>query len=124
MTSIQGDLIRAIRTAPCEVVVPDGPGHQIKYPTVEDFLRKVAEFTRNYPTQLGAGGFGKVYRGALPNGLVVVDEQEKQCKELLERMCKVAFWCVLRQPEVRPTMSMVVNMLEGHVEIPPPVYPF
>jgi hypothetical protein len=39
-------------------------------------------------------------------------------------MCKVAFLCVQEQPEARPTMSMVVNMLDGYMEIPPPVYPF
>ncbi|CAN6222402.1 unnamed protein product [Urochloa humidicola] len=49
---------------------------------------------------------------------------EEQWKETAGRMCKVAFLCAQEQPEARPTMSMVVNMLEGHVEIPPPVYPF
>ncbi|CAN6196839.1 unnamed protein product [Urochloa humidicola] len=49
---------------------------------------------------------------------------EEKWEETAGRMCKVAFLCVQKQPEARPTMSMVVNMLEGHVEIPPPVYPF
>ena len=44
--------------------------------------------------------------------------------ETAEMMCKVAFLCVQEQPKVRPTMSMVVNMVEGHLEIPIPVYPF
>uniref|UniRef100_A0A0D9WVB8 non-specific serine/threonine protein kinase n=1 Tax=Leersia perrieri TaxID=77586 RepID=A0A0D9WVB8_9ORYZ len=44
--------------------------------------------------------------------------------EQWERMCKVALLCVHGQPEMRPTMSTVVNMLEGHVEVPPPAYPF
>ncbi|CAL5078246.1 unnamed protein product [Urochloa decumbens] len=54
----------------------------------------------------------------------VAVEDEEKLKETAERMCKVAFLCVQEKPEARPTMSMVVNMLEGHVEIPPPPYPF
>ncbi|KAF8714053.1 hypothetical protein HU200_028048 [Digitaria exilis] len=51
-------------------------------------------------------------------------EEEERWKETAERMCKVAFLCVRELPEARPTMSMVVNMLEGYVDIPAPVYPF
>ncbi|XP_042443006.1 G-type lectin S-receptor-like serine/threonine-protein kinase SD2-5 [Zingiber officinale] len=52
--------------------------------TVEDFLNEIAGekpirftsqqldlFTGNYATQLGAGGFGSVYKGKLPNGVPV-----------------------------------------------------
>ncbi|XP_062188754.1 G-type lectin S-receptor-like serine/threonine-protein kinase At1g34300 isoform X2 [Phragmites australis] len=49
---------------------------------------------------------------------------EEQWRETVERMCKVAFLCAQEQPEARPEMSMVVIMLEGHVAIPTPVYPF
>ncbi|OEL21761.1 hypothetical protein BAE44_0017223 [Dichanthelium oligosanthes] len=42
----------------------------------------------------------------------------------MERMCKVAFWCVQQQPEARPPMGVVVKMLEGEMEIAPPVNPF
>ncbi|CAL5078249.1 unnamed protein product [Urochloa decumbens] len=45
-------------------------------------------------------------------------------KEIVERMCKVAFWCVQQQPEARPPMGVVVKMLEGEMEIAPPVNPF
>uniref|UniRef100_A0ACD5YK32 Uncharacterized protein n=2 Tax=Avena sativa TaxID=4498 RepID=A0ACD5YK32_AVESA len=48
-----------------------------------------------------------------------VDDQEK-----LERMCKVAFWCVQQQPEARPPMGLVVKMLEGEMDIAPPANPF
>ena len=44
--------------------------------------------------------------------------------ETVERMCKVAFWCVQQQPEVRPPMSVVVKMLEGQMDIAPPANPF
>jgi serine/threonine protein kinase len=40
------------------------------------------------------------------------------------RMCKVAMWCVQYQPEARPTMSGVIRMLEGEMEIVPPINPF
>jgi hypothetical protein len=49
---------------------------------------------------------------------------EERWREAVERMCKVAFLCVQEMPEARPTMSAVVNMLEGQVAVPPPVFPF
>lgn len=36
---------------------------------------------------------------------------------MVEKMCKVAFLCVQEQPETRPTMSVVVRMLEGEEDI-------
>ncbi|KAG1326437.1 putative rust resistance kinase Lr10-like [Cocos nucifera] len=45
-------------------------------------------------------------------------------REKAERMCKVALWCVQYQPEARPPMSKVIKMLEGEMEIAPPVNPF
>ncbi|KAG6471540.1 rust resistance kinase Lr10-like [Zingiber officinale] len=57
---------------------------QIRNTTVENFLNEIARekpirftsqqlalFTGNYATQLGAGGFGSVYKGELPNGVPV-----------------------------------------------------
>ncbi|RLN34958.1 G-type lectin S-receptor-like serine/threonine-protein kinase [Panicum miliaceum] len=44
--------------------------------------------------------------------------------QMVERMCKVAFWCVQQQPEARTPMGAVVKMLEGEMEIAPPVNPF
>lgn len=48
----------------------------------------------------------------------------KQCKETVERMCKVAFWCVQQRPEVRPPMGAVVKMLEGEMDVAAPPNPF
>ncbi|CAN6196838.1 unnamed protein product [Urochloa humidicola] len=52
------------------------------------------------------------------------EERQRDDKEIMERMCKVAFWCVQQLPEARPPMGMVVKMLEGEMEIAPPVNPF
>ncbi|XP_044964317.1 G-type lectin S-receptor-like serine/threonine-protein kinase At1g34300 [Hordeum vulgare subsp. vulgare] len=62
-------------------VVPDS---QIRDATVERFLKEIAGekpirftpqqlsgFTNSYSARLGAGGFGAVYKGMLPNGLTV-----------------------------------------------------
>ncbi|EER92773.1 rust resistance kinase Lr10 [Sorghum bicolor] len=55
------------------------------------------------------------------------DEQEhepRRDEEIVERMCKVAFWCVQQQPEARPPMGAVVKMLEGEMSVAAPVNPF
>ncbi|CAL5091111.1 unnamed protein product [Urochloa decumbens] len=52
------------------------------------------------------------------------ERQQRDDEEIVERMCKVAFWCVQQQPEARPPMSVVVKMLEGEMEIAPPANPF
>lgn len=49
---------------------------------------------------------------------------EEQNMEIVKRMVKVALACVQYRPESRPTMSLVVQMLEGLVEIPKPLNPF
>ncbi|KAF0915634.1 hypothetical protein E2562_037547 [Oryza meyeriana var. granulata] len=53
---------------------------------------------------------------------VAVDEQ--QCKEAVERLYQVAFWCMQQRPETRPPMGAVVKMLEGEMDVLPPVNPF
>ena len=42
------------------------------------------------------------------------------CKEV-ERVVKVAFWCIHDNHQLRPSMSKVVQMLEGHVPIGLPI---
>ncbi|XP_056168073.1 G-type lectin S-receptor-like serine/threonine-protein kinase LECRK3 isoform X1 [Syzygium oleosum] len=39
-------------------------------------------------------------------------------KRKLERMVKVALWCILEEPSLRPSMRKVLLMLEGTVDIP------
>uniref|UniRef100_A0A2N9EWS2 Protein kinase domain-containing protein n=1 Tax=Fagus sylvatica TaxID=28930 RepID=A0A2N9EWS2_FAGSY len=41
-------------------------------------------------------------------------------KTQLERMVKVALWCILDQPSLRPSMKKVLLMLEGTMDIPSP----
>ena len=48
----------------------------------------------------------------------------EQAEQMVELMCKVAFWCVQQPPEARPPMGAVVKMLEGEMEIAPPANPF
>nr|DAD29982.1 TPA_asm: hypothetical protein HUJ06_031450 [Nelumbo nucifera] len=44
----------------------------------------------------------------------------------LERLVKVAIWCIQEEPSLRPTMKKVTQMLEGIIEvsIPPCPFPF
>ncbi|KAF6174193.1 hypothetical protein GIB67_033725 [Kingdonia uniflora] len=44
-------------------------------------------------------------------------------KKRLERMVKVALWCIQDDPALRPHMKKVVLMLEGTIEIPVPPGP-
>ncbi|KAJ4715260.1 Receptor-like protein kinase 1 [Melia azedarach] len=53
--------------------------------------------------------------------LLVEDEDVDQ--KQLERMIKVALWCILDEPSLRPSMKKVLLMLEGTVEIPIPPNP-
>ncbi|RYR13944.1 hypothetical protein Ahy_B04g070674 isoform B [Arachis hypogaea] len=62
--------------------------------------------------------------GELQNSALVSELLLEKHKEMVERMVKVALWCVQYRPESRPMMSAVVKMLEGSVEISQPLNPF
>ncbi|CAN6241201.1 unnamed protein product [Urochloa humidicola] len=49
---------------------------------------------------------------------------DKKERETVERVCKVALWCVQYRPEDRPSMGSVVRMLEGEDQIAAPCNPF
>ncbi|CAN1333743.1 G-type lectin S-receptor-like serine/threonine-protein kinase LECRK2 [Linum perenne] len=49
--------------------------------------------------------------------LVVGGEEEDQLR-LVEKWVLIALWCVQEDPEVRPGMKRVLEMLEGLVEVP------
>ncbi|RYR13947.1 hypothetical protein Ahy_B04g070677 isoform A [Arachis hypogaea] len=62
--------------------------------------------------------------GELQDSTLVSELLLEKHKEMVERMIKVALWCVQYRPESRPMMSAVVKMLEGSEEIPQPLNPF
>ncbi|KAH9669179.1 non-specific serine/threonine protein kinase [Citrus sinensis] len=75
----------------------------------------------------------------LPEDQVILEEWVYQCfengnlgqliededvdKKQLERMIKVALWCILDEPSLRPSMKKVLLMLEGTMDIPIPPNP-
>ncbi|KAH7566015.1 hypothetical protein JRO89_XS08G0062800 [Xanthoceras sorbifolium] len=48
--------------------------------------------------------------------------EEVEAKQL-ERIIKVALWCILDEPSLRHSMKKVLLMLEGTVDIPTPPNP-
>ena len=89
------------------------PESQQWFPKLAWTKYEAGEFMDLLATGEGEGGGGEE------------EEEERQgCKEMVERMCKVAFWCVQQQPEARPPMGAVVKMLEGEMDIAPPINPF
>jgi hypothetical protein len=66
------------------------------------------------------------YQEETLDALVENDEQALDDRKNLERFVMVAFWCIQEDPSLRPTMSRVIQMLEGVVEvlIPPCPFPF
>ncbi|XP_027079507.1 G-type lectin S-receptor-like serine/threonine-protein kinase LECRK3 [Coffea arabica] len=53
---------------------------------------------------------------------LVGDQEVLEVREL-ERMIKIALWCIQDEPALRPSMKKVVLMLEGTVDIPVPPSP-
>ncbi|KAK2656278.1 hypothetical protein Ddye_009330 [Dipteronia dyeriana] len=60
------------------------------------------------------------FEGGELGRLVGVEEVEPK---QLERIIKVALWCILDEPSLRPSMKKVLLMLEGTVDIPTPPNP-
>ncbi|KAL5181756.1 G-type lectin S-receptor-like serine/threonine-protein kinase LECRK3 [Glycine soja] len=58
------------------------------------------------------------------DALVENDEEALSDKERLQKWIKIAIWCIHENPEMRPTIGMVVQMLEGFVQVsnPPPTF--
>ncbi|KAK4843515.1 hypothetical protein QYF36_009123 [Acer negundo] len=60
------------------------------------------------------------FEGGDLSQLVGIEEVEPK---QLERIIKVAVWCILEEPSLRPSMKKVLLMLEGTVDIPTPPNP-
>ncbi|KAJ0040228.1 hypothetical protein Pint_26606 [Pistacia integerrima] len=51
----------------------------------------------------------------------LIGDEEVELKQL-ERIVKIALWCIIDEPSFRPSMKKVLLMLEGTVDIPIPPY--
>ncbi|TKY70794.1 G-type lectin S-receptor serine/threonine-protein kinase RLK1 [Spatholobus suberectus] len=58
------------------------------------------------------------------DAVVENDEEALSDNGRLQKWVKIAIWCINEHPEMRPTMGMVMQMLEGFVEVPNPPPPF
>jgi hypothetical protein len=53
------------------------------------------------------------------NDKVAMDDKER-----LKKWVEVSMWCIQEEPSKRPTMKMVLEMLEGFLDVPPLQSPF
>ncbi|AES94317.1 putative protein kinase RLK-Pelle-SD-2b family [Medicago truncatula] len=58
------------------------------------------------------------------DALVENDQEALDDIDRLEKWIKIAIWCIQEHPEMRPTMRMVMQMLEDVVKVPDPPSPF
>ncbi|KAJ8626662.1 hypothetical protein MRB53_019969 [Persea americana] len=89
--------------------------------------------TKNFCTKLGQGGFGSVFMGTLgDDGTQVavkrldnigqVDKRSEDMQLHLDeavKMIKLGIWCLQSDFTRRPSMSMVIKVLEGIVDMEP-----
>ncbi|KAH9304395.1 hypothetical protein KI387_008799, partial [Taxus chinensis] len=65
--------------------------------------------------QVETGQFGRLRKGNLS------DEEDKN---MAKKLCLVGLWCIQFSPSQRPSMSRVIQMLQGSAEITIPPQPF
>ncbi|KAJ1391243.1 hypothetical protein SESBI_36808 [Sesbania bispinosa] len=56
----------------------------------------------------------------------LLDDDDKEAMadhDRLQRWVKIAIWCIQEHHEIRPTMGMVMQMLQGFVQVPDPPSP-
>jgi hypothetical protein len=63
------------------------------------------------------------YQEGMMHALVENDEEALNDMKKLERFVMVAIWCIQEDPNLRPTMKMVMLMLEGIIQVPVPPCP-
>ncbi|KAK4845380.1 hypothetical protein QYF36_004362 [Acer negundo] len=110
-----------------------------------EFMEDVAPRSYSYPEleRMTDGFKEEIGRGSsdqsLPEEQVILEEWDYKCFEdgelgqlvgdgevepkQLERIIKVALWCILDEASLRPSMKKVLLMLEGTVDIPTPPNP-
>ncbi|CDP07692.1 unnamed protein product [Coffea canephora] len=64
------------------------------------------------------------YKARKLDKLVEDDEEARSDLKLLEKLVMVALWCIQEDPTVRPSMKMVLHMLEGVCIVSAPPSPF
>ncbi|KAG9456699.1 hypothetical protein H6P81_001207 [Aristolochia fimbriata] len=57
------------------------------------------------------------------NVLVEEDQEAVNDFKKVERLVKLAIWCIQEEPSLRPSMKKVTQMLEGAVQVPEPPHP-
>ncbi|XP_022965410.1 G-type lectin S-receptor-like serine/threonine-protein kinase LECRK2 [Cucurbita maxima] len=55
--------------------------------------------------------------------LVKNDEEAKEDMKKVERFVMIAIWCIQEEPSFRPTMTKVIQMLEGAIQVSTPPDP-
>ncbi|XP_074281277.1 G-type lectin S-receptor-like serine/threonine-protein kinase LECRK3 isoform X2 [Silene latifolia] len=63
------------------------------------------------------------YQSGTIDCLVKDDMEALNDRLQLERLVKIALWCIQENPELRPTMKRVTQMLEGVADVPSPPCP-
>ena len=64
------------------------------------------------------------YREHRLDKLVKNDDEARKEMRMVEWAVTVAIWRNQEDPSLRPSMGMVILMLEGVIEVPVPPYPF
>ncbi|GLJ11998.1 hypothetical protein SUGI_0181730 [Cryptomeria japonica] len=111
-------------------------------PSVENFLHagiptrysygQIKRYTNNFAIRLGQGGFGTVFKewafkqvemGEFRNlrGENIADDEDEA---IAKKLSMLGLWCIQYSPSQRPSMSRVIQMLEGTIDIDMPPQPF
>ncbi|GLJ58058.1 hypothetical protein SUGI_1411640 [Cryptomeria japonica] len=106
-------------------------------PSVANFLqagipnkyshRQIKRYTNNFAVKLGQGGFEWAFKqvemGEFQNlrGDNITDEEDEI---VAKKLSMLGLWCIQYNPSHRPSMSKVIQMLEGTVDITMPPQPF
>ncbi|KAK1551606.1 hypothetical protein Q3G72_001173 [Acer saccharum] len=64
------------------------------------------------------------YKGKQLEKLTENDEEASNDMKRVERVVKVALWCIQEDASLRPSMKKVTQMLEGVIEVSVPPYPW